>query len=84
MCNALAKSKLGGVGAREGQITGRATVQGLGGKVKTELVLAYAHAFAWDYPGVVRLKKIRNVVSRMLSRKLISNTAQKLRHDFHR
>lgn len=27
------------------------TVHGLGGMGKTELVLAYAHAFAWDYPG---------------------------------
>lgn len=26
-------------------------VQGLGGMGKTELALAFAHAFAWDYPG---------------------------------
>jgi len=31
--------------------SGRVTVQGLGGMGKTELALAYAHAFAWDYPG---------------------------------
>jgi len=49
--NALAKNKLGVVGVREGQMPGRATVQGLGGMGKTELALAYAHAFAWDYPG---------------------------------
>jgi len=49
--NALTKNKLGVVGAREGQMPGRATVQGLGGMGKTELALAYAHAFAWDYPG---------------------------------
>jgi hypothetical protein len=49
--NALTKNKLGVVGAREGQMPGRATVQGLGGMGKTELALAYAHAFAWDYTG---------------------------------
>lgn len=49
--HALTKNKLGVVGAREGQMPGRATVQGLGGMGKTELALAYAHAFAWDYPG---------------------------------
>lgn len=49
--NALTRNKLGVVGARDGQITSRATVQGLGGMGKTELTLAYAHAFAWDYPG---------------------------------
>jgi hypothetical protein len=49
--SALTKNKLGVVGAREGQVPGRATVQGLGGMGKTELALAYAHAFAWDYPG---------------------------------
>jgi tetratricopeptide (TPR) repeat protein len=49
--NALTRNKLGIVGAREGQMPGRATVQGLGGMGKTELALAYAHAFAWDYPG---------------------------------
>lgn len=49
--NALTKNKLGVVGACEGQMPGRATVQGLGGMGKTELALAYAHAFAWDYPG---------------------------------
>ena len=49
--NALTKNKLGVIGAREGQMPGRATVQGLGGMGKTELALAYAHAFAWDYPG---------------------------------
>ncbi len=49
--NALTKNKLGVVGAREGQMQGRATVQGLGGMGKSELALAYAHAFAWDYPG---------------------------------
>lgn len=48
---ALTKNKLGVVGAREGQMPGLATVQGLGGMGKTELALAYAHAFAWDYPG---------------------------------
>ena len=30
---------------------GATTVHGLGGLGKTELALAYAHAFAWDYPG---------------------------------
>ncbi len=48
---ALAKNKLGVVGARQGKSTGPVTVQGLGGMGKTELALAYAHAFAWDYPG---------------------------------
>lgn len=43
--NALSQNKLGVVGAS------RATVQGLGGMGKTELALAYAHAFAWYYPG---------------------------------
>jgi tetratricopeptide (TPR) repeat protein len=48
---ALTKNKLGVVGASDGIFSGRATVQGLGGMGKTELALAYAHAFAWDYPG---------------------------------
>ncbi len=49
--NALTRNRLGLVGTREGQQPGRATVQGLGGMGKTELALAYAHCFAWDYPG---------------------------------
>jgi tetratricopeptide (TPR) repeat protein len=49
--SALVLNKLGVVGEREGQVPGRVTVQGLGGMGKTELALAYAHAFAWDYPG---------------------------------
>lgn len=49
--NALAQSKLGVVGVRQGKAIGTVTVQGLGGMGKTELALAYAHAFAWDYPG---------------------------------
>ncbi|MGO9776029.1 MAG: tetratricopeptide repeat protein [Terracidiphilus sp.] len=49
--NALAKNKLGVVGARQGKAIGPVAVQGLGGMGKTELALAYAHAFAWDYPG---------------------------------
>lgn len=48
--SALVLNKLGVVGANDGQVLGRATVQGLGGMGKTELALAYAHAFAWDYP----------------------------------
>jgi len=47
--NALTKNKLGIVGARQPGVI--ATVQGVGGMGKTELALAYAHAFAWDYPG---------------------------------
>jgi tetratricopeptide (TPR) repeat protein len=47
--NALTKNKLGIVGARQPGVM--ATVQGVGGMGKTELALAYAHAFAWDYPG---------------------------------
>ncbi|MFI5461532.1 MAG: NB-ARC domain-containing protein [Isosphaerales bacterium] len=47
--NALIKNKLGIVGARQPGVM--ATVQGMGGMGKTELALAYAHAFAWDYPG---------------------------------
>jgi len=31
--------------------SGAITVHGLGGMGKTELALAYGHAFAWDYPG---------------------------------
>jgi len=46
---ALMKNKLGVVGARPPGVM--ATVQGVGGMGKTELALAYAHAFAWDYPG---------------------------------
>ena len=46
---ALVKNKLGVVGARQPGVM--ATVQGVGGMGKTELALAYAHAFAWDYPG---------------------------------
>jgi tetratricopeptide (TPR) repeat protein len=49
--NILTKNKLGVVGVHTGQMHGHATVQGLGGMGKTELALAYAHAFAWDYPG---------------------------------
>ncbi len=45
---ALAGNKLGVIAARGAS---RAAVQGLGGMGKTELALAYAHAFAWDYPG---------------------------------
>jgi tetratricopeptide (TPR) repeat protein len=49
--NALSMNKLGVVGARQGKAPGPVAVQGLGGMGKTELALAYAHAFAWDYPG---------------------------------
>ena len=58
--HAMTKNKLGVVGAREGQTPSQPStlnpqpsvlVQGLGGMGKTELALAYAHAFAWDYPG---------------------------------
>jgi hypothetical protein len=49
--NVLSKNKLGVVGARQGKAIGPVAVQGLGGMGKTELALAYAHAFAWDYPG---------------------------------
>ena len=49
--NVLTRNKLGVVGARQGRNIGQVTVQGLGGMGKTELALAYAHAFAWDYPG---------------------------------
>ena len=34
-----------------GEVGVVATLHGLGGVGKTELALAYAHAFAWDYPG---------------------------------
>jgi tetratricopeptide (TPR) repeat protein len=47
--NTLTKNKLGIVGARSPGVV--ATVQGVGGMGKTEIALAYAHAFAWDYPG---------------------------------
>ena len=47
----LADNKLGVIGATGGHGASRAAVQGLGGMGKTELALAYAHAFAWDYPG---------------------------------
>lgn len=41
-----------GVVGHKTQTSGGATaVHGLGGMGKTELALAYAHAFAWDYPG---------------------------------
>jgi tetratricopeptide (TPR) repeat protein len=49
--NVLSKNKLGVVGVRQGETIGPVAVQGLGGMGKTELALAYAHAFAWDYPG---------------------------------
>ena len=49
--NVLSRNKLGVVGARQGKAIGPVAVQGLGGMGKTELALAYAHAFAWDYPG---------------------------------
>ena len=49
--NVLSRNKLGVVGARQGKALGPVAVQGLGGMGKTELALAYAHAFAWDYPG---------------------------------
>ena len=47
----LSRNMLGVVGARQGKAPGPVAVQGLGGMGKTELALAYAHAFAWDYPG---------------------------------
>jgi hypothetical protein len=45
----LAKNQLGIISSSAGPRV--ATVQGVGGMGKTELALAYAHAFAWDYPG---------------------------------
>ncbi len=47
--DALTKNKLSIVGVSQPGVM--ATVQGVGGMGKTELALAYAHAFAWDYPG---------------------------------
>jgi hypothetical protein len=49
--DALAKNRFGVVGERKTLMHDRATIQGIGGMGKTELALAYAHAFAWDYPG---------------------------------
>lgn len=40
-----------GHGAQSATVSGATALYGLGGMGKTELALAYAHAFAWDYPG---------------------------------
>jgi tetratricopeptide (TPR) repeat protein len=45
------KGSVGVVGHSAAQDTAAITVHGLGGMGKTELALAYSHAFAWDYPG---------------------------------
>lgn len=45
------RGSVGVVGHKMQAAAGAAAVYGLGGMGKTELALAYAHAFAWDYPG---------------------------------
>ncbi|MCP5044547.1 MAG: TIR domain-containing protein, partial [bacterium] len=45
------QGSVGVVGHSQRPDAGAVAVHGVGGMGKTELALAYSHAFAWDYPG---------------------------------
>jgi tetratricopeptide (TPR) repeat protein len=45
------QGSVGVVGHSQRSDAGAVAVHGVGGMGKTELALAYSHAFAWDYPG---------------------------------
>jgi len=79
-----------GVVGHKTQTSGGATaVHGLGGMGKTELALAYAHAFAWDYPGgrwLARCEGLDNfdLVLRQLAEPLHVEFTEDEKKDAHR
>ena len=83
------RGSVGVVGHKPQAGAAATAVYGLGGMGKTELALAYAHAFAWDYPGgrwLARCEGLDNFdfVLRQLAEPLQVTFTEEEQKDAHR